>query len=124
MSLLFKSCSFQVLVLFTYLKRSKHLTVHCYKVEESSASLCGGVTVCRHVFIAFKTWVSSSGSIRPHPLCPAAAELCINTHRSISCATATHYNVIPVFNMWSLHQYLIINITAGVLTVNMGPAGD
>lgn len=25
--------------------------------------------------------------------------------------------------MWSLHQYLIINITADVLTANMGPAG-
>lgn len=69
----------------------------------------------------FITRVSSSDSHRP-----AAAELCRNTHthRSILRATTTHYNVITVFNMWSLHQYLIINITSGVLTVSMGPAGN
>ena len=65
----------------------------------------------------FNVCVLQAG-IHPH------SDLSRNTRRSILSATATHYNVITVFNMWSLHQYLIINITAGLLTANTGPAGD
>lgn len=36
--------------------------------------------------------------------------------RSILCASLTHFNMITVFNMWRLHQNLIINIMADVLT--------
>lgn len=114
-------------------KQARHIIVLYCAVEENmanpaaaAASLCvsegfGGSSSQHPTFI---TSVSSSGTVRLYPHRPAAAELCRNTHRSILCATTTHYNVITVFNMWSLHQYLIINITAGVLTACMGPAGN
>lgn len=47
--------------------------------------------------------VGGARGLRPHKY----------TRTRINIATVPHLNVITVFNMWSLHQYLIINITAG-----------